>query len=415
MMKKQVLLSLIFGLFALGCFSKGWAQDPKVPWAIILTTENKTDELTLTMQTIKPIKIKWGEVEKDYTPEQVAEAGGELSGTTSTGRIVIYYFDKDAITSLSVAGLSLTRVEFSGISDISEFSAPDNKLTWIALEQCPNLTYLNLSRNKFEEMFGTYFKNLEDLRLDGCGLKSFNLQHCPNLRNFSIRDNEFTELDLSILEDLESIECSKNSLAGSIDFSVCPKLKTIKAKGNQLTNINVSGLSFLVKLEVDGNELLEVKAKDNSSLAIVDLTNNKMDACALDDLYRALPKKAQKITVGKDLLVKNNPGAKTAKSSLAEENNWVIDQKGDGTGCEKALEETTSPSTPYAFIHEGEIWVVTPASGYAATLYTLDGKHLATQSVPCGTASLSATLASGNYLVVVEAEGKEPVTIKVIL
>ena len=264
-------------------------------------------------------------------------------------------------------------------------------------------------------MFGTYFKNLEDLRLDGCGLKSFNLQHCPNLRNFSIRDNEFTELDLSILEDLESIECSKNNLTGSIDFSVCPKLKTIKAKGNQLTNINISGLSSLVKLEVDGNELLEVKAKDNSSLAIVDLTNNKMDACALDDLYRALPKKAQKITVGKDLLVKNNPGVKTAKSSLAEENNWVIDQKGDGTGCEKALGELPTSSAPYAFTYEGKIWVVTPASGYAATLYTLDGKHLATQSVPCGTASLSATLASGNYLVVVEAEGKEPVTIKVIL
>ena len=214
---------------------------------------------------------------------------------------------------------------------------------------------------------------------------------------------------------MESIECSRNNLTGSIDFSVCPKLKTIKAKGNQLTNINVSGLSFLVKLEVDGNELLEVKAKDNSSLAIVDLTNNKMDACALDDLYRALPKKAQKITVGKDLLVKNNPGAKTAKSSLAEENNWVIDQKGDGTGCEKALEETTSPSTPYAFIHEGEIWVVTPASGYAATLYTLDGKCLSTQSLPYGTVSLSVALASANYLVVVEAEGKEPVTIKVTL
>ena len=273
-MKKQVLLSLIFGLFALGCISKSWAQHPKAPLAIGLSTENKTDELTLTIQTIKPIKIKWGEVEKDYTPEQVAEAGGELSGTTSTGRIVIYYFDKDAITSLSVAGMSLTRVDFSGISAISEFSAPDNKLTWIALEQCPNLTYLNLSRNKFEEMFGTYFKNLEDLRLDGCGLKSFNLQHCPNLRNFSIRDNEFTELDLSILEDLESIECSKNNLTGSIDFSVCPKLKIIKAKGNQLTNINVSGLSSLVKLEVERNELLEVKAKDNSSLAIVDLTNN---------------------------------------------------------------------------------------------------------------------------------------------
>lgn len=415
MMKKQVLLSLVFGLFALGCFSKSWAQDPKVPWAIMLTTENKTDELTLTMQTIKPIKIKWGEVQKDYTPEQVAEAGGELSGTTSTGRIVIYYFDKDAITSLSVAGLSLTRIEFSGISDISEFSAPDNKLTWIALEQCPNLTYLNLSRNKFEEIFGTYFKKLEDLRLDGCGLKSFKLQLCRNLRNFSIRDNEFTTLDLSKLKDLESLECSKNSLAGSIDFSVCPKLKTIKAKGNQLTNINISGLSSLVKLEVDGNELLEVKAKDNSSLAIVDLTNNKMDACALDDLYRALPKKAQKITVGKDLLVKSNPGAKTAKSSLAEENNWVIDQKGDGTGCEKALEETTSPGTPYAFTCEGKIWVVTPASGYAATLYTLEGKRLTTQSMPCGTASLSAALASGNYLVVVEAEGKEPVTIKVTL
>ena len=140
-----------------------------------------------------------------------------------------------------------------------------------------------------------------------------------------------------------------------------------------------------------------------------------MDACALDDLYRALPKKAQKITVGKDLLVKNNPGAKTAKSILAEENNWVIDQKGDGTGCEKALEETTSPSTPYAFTHEGKIWVVTPASGYAATLYTLDGKRLSTQSLPYGTVSLSAALASGNYLVVVEAEGKEPVTIKVTL
>lgn len=414
-MKKQVLLSFIFGLLALGCISKSWAQDPKVPLAIMLTTENKTDELTLTMQTIKPIKIKWGEVQKDYTPEQVAEAGGELSGTTSTGRIVIYYFDKDAITSLSVAGLSLTRIEFSGISDISEFSAPDNKLTWIALEQCPNLTYLNLSRNKFEEIFGTYFKKLEDLRLDGCGLKSFKLQLCRNLRNFSIRDNEFTTLDLSKLKDLESLECSKNSLAGSIDFSVCPKLKTIKAKGNQLTNINISGLSSLVKLEVDGNELLEVKAKDNSSLAIVDLTNNKMDACALDDLYRALPKKAQKITVGKDLLVKNNPSAKTAKSSLAEENNWVIDQKGDGTGCEKALEETTSPGTPYAFTCEGKIWVVTPASGYAATLYTLEGKRLASQSMPCGTASLSAALASGNYLVVVEAEGKEPVTIKVTL
>ena len=55
------------------------------------------------------------------------------------------------------------------------------------------------------------------------------------------------------------------------------------------------------------------------------------------------------------------------------------------------------------------------AGGYAATLYTLDGKRLSTQSLPYGTVSLSVALASANYLVVVEAEGKEPVTIKVTL
>lgn len=137
MMKKQVFLALIFGLFILGSFSKSWAQSPKAPLTIILSTENKTDELTLTIQTTKPIKIKWGEVEKSYTVEQIAETAGELSGKTSTGIISIYYYDEDAITSLSVGGMSLVRVSFSGISAISEFSAPDNKLTWIALEQCP--------------------------------------------------------------------------------------------------------------------------------------------------------------------------------------------------------------------------------------------------------------------------------------
>lgn len=264
-------------------------------------------------------------------------------------------------------------------------------------------------------MYGTHFRKLTDLGIDGCGIKSFDLGNCPDLQHLSFRDNQFAKVDLSQVPHLESIDCSNNPLTEGIDFSVCKKLKTIKAKKSQLTTMDITGLSALTKLEADGNSLTEIKAKDNVALTTVDLTNNKLEACALDNLYRILPQKEKKTTYGKDLLVKGNPGAKTAKNDLAEKKNWTIDQKGDGRGCEQAIGDITDTPAPYAFVNEGKIWIVTPTEGYAATLYSLEGQCLAHQSLPQGPSALAASLPSDTYLVVVEAEGKESTTIKLIL
>lgn len=412
-MKKTLLLLLLAAIsyaFATPCLFAQSATDNPV---VSLYTSEKNEELTLTITANAPIRVLWGGTEKSYTIAELDESAGDITGTAPDGTIHIYTTN-NAIEKLTVGGMALTRLDLLGVEALTELSATGNELSEVNLEKCTALTYLNLSRNPLTSISLLRQEKLEDLRLDGCGLKQVDLTPCSNLKNLSVSGNALAALDLK-LSLLESIDCSRNSLASGISFKACPALQTVKAKKCNLTSLDLSGLTKLTKLEASGNKLTAVKLKDNQVLSTIDLTENLLDACALDAFCRALPEKSAKTTYGKDLLVKNNPGAKTAKSDLAEEKRWTIDQKGDGSGCETALESIGEEPLVRAFAHDGLIWIVTPRDGYQIRVYDLMGRSLYAQMGVAGTQALEMALPSGTYLVSVQWGTSLPITQRIVL
>lgn len=132
-------------------------------------------------------------------------------------------------------------------------------------------------------------------------------------------------------DNIVFLKCEKENLT-NINVSPAKSLQQLYVGNNNLTMIDVSGNTNLVRLGCNNNMLTEINLENNKRLSGMFFQNNKLDACALDMIFKQLPSRPS-MQDNVNFRITGNPGASTSKTNVATVKNWNVDTKGDGTGC----------------------------------------------------------------------------------
>lgn len=260
---------------------------------------------------------------------------------------------------------------------IALFDATNSKITGIKFEEASSLKVVRLSRNKIEKIDLTPLKNLIELQITDNKLSSLDLSsvtqleelYCgynkltsllfektPRLSVLNCNNNQITNIDFKTLPQLEIVRISGNSFPKSLDLTPCTKLRTIDIEQCGLSSIKLNSEN-LERFKGRDNRLktfaLTPKIRKASHLYDIDLANNLMEACDLNDLVATL-KTPRELNVEKATLrVKGNPGAKSYDGEFVRL--WEVDEKGNAQGCETAkIFDISTTKNGRAYLEVGE-------------------------------------------------------------
>ncbi len=93
-------------------------------------------------------------------------------------------------------------------------------------------------------------------------------------------------------------------------------------------------MAELTILMCNGNQLTSLDISDNDKLIYIDFAYNKMEACTLDNIYKAL-----KPTTEGEINNADNFGSETSNTKIATDKGWKVTLVGDGTGCASSVSE----------------------------------------------------------------------------
>ena len=123
-------------------------------------------------------------------------------------------------------------------------------------------------------------------------------------------------------------------------------LKTLRLAQNKIESINLEKVSNSREVLLNNNLLSSIglRGTEVHNLHALDLSKNKLDACAINDCLMLLPTALTEENPGPNNVVKlaGNPGSTTYDKALLPVANgdggltWKTDVEGDGTGCATA-------------------------------------------------------------------------------
>jgi len=123
-------------------------------------------------------------------------------------------------------------------------------------------------------------------------------------------------------------------------------LKTLRLAQNRIESINLEKVSNSREVLLNNNLLSSIglRGTEVHNLHALDLSKNKLDACAINDCLMLLPTALTEENPGPNNVVKlaGNPGSTTYDKALLPVANgdggltWKSDVEGDGTGCATA-------------------------------------------------------------------------------
>ncbi|MDD7334909.1 MAG: hypothetical protein PUG75_00185, partial [Prevotella sp.] len=386
------------------------------------------------------------------TPQQYFLAADEPNTTITVdwgdGMPETYTLGTNHKAIVNENGTQGTTVTIKGAVTYADFSsypglATDNQITAIDISKNENLRGLITYMNEIETLDVSNQPNLEELDCSYCELEALDVSHNTKLTSLKAYGNYIDNIDVTLLPQLQELDLKGNMLE-TIDLSKDTKLVELSLQNNELKNVDVSMLPLLMELSLQGNKLTELNLSNNklldelnvsdnsltsldlsantslssliaggNPLDMLDLSHNRMlnyinvskngwDACTLNDFYYLLPEYPADVQLGENdeklrLRVIGNSSstrpanqASKAESVIATGKGWVIDQKGDGTGCDMAYV------------------TLLPVDNGTVTMQTADGVE-----VPSGTkvakntvVKVTATPASGYALASIKANGK---------
>jgi hypothetical protein len=129
--------------------------------------------------------------------------------------------------------------------------------------------------------------------------------------------------------------------------SIRKMIVTNSSSTTKLTAVDVSNCPNLINITVPRNQLTELDLSNNPLITYVSVYNNSLNACALDALYESLPA----VTGTTSLVIYNNPGAPTSKTSIATDKGWTLasgSAAGNGTGCIESSVETIRENNEFS-------------------------------------------------------------------
>lgn len=173
---------------------------------------------------------KIGELFSGKIAETIAAYFGKTIEDTVTAG------DLNSIKKLYLADMQLDSLDELGkynLSGLEQLTASGNNLNKVPLLKAPQITYLDLSGNKIDDIAG--------------------LGRMPTLKNILLSDNRMTNIgDLSVFAKLTTLDLSNNKITSWGAEIKSGTLRYLKLSGNQIeTEIDTSGLTALEELEYD--------------------------------------------------------------------------------------------------------------------------------------------------------------------
>lgn len=164
---------------------------------------------------------------------------------------------------ISLNNSTLVEVDLSDNPGITDVDVVRNKLTKLDITGLTNMTNLMCNDNQLTELdLSTQTEKFTDFVCESNQLTNLDLQHLTGLINLYVNNNDLTSLDISSLTKLENLNCASNSLT-SLDIPNAPNLAGIDCSQNRL-------------------QKLEIKQKNN--LYYIGCRNNELDTLILEDL-----------------------------------------------------------------------------------------------------------------------------------
>ena len=263
--------------------------------------------------------------------------------------------------------LKVLKAFYQGLTSISTRTCPDletldvsgTMITDLDLRQNKEIKNLNVSMTQMTDISLGKATKLETLNVSDCAFESLDVSSNTALKHLECADNAISDLDLANNVALEYLDCSNNGIA-SLDVTALANLTTLKCSNNRLTALDTELNTMLGYLDIStnnfsrynpsvnpslyylncaNNALTELSVADMVDIVGLNVSANRMEKAALEDLFFSLPD-INGITIEEENLswkgvlnFNGNPGAKDADTEFMEAKGWkhnfVQDMLGD--------------------------------------------------------------------------------------
>ena len=308
MRKRNLLLSLLLAPSLL------WAQDQEVK----LTTSRAAGQ-TLTMQvnrTRDGVTVDWGDGNAVSYP-RTDDVLCTITGTVKGADIVLR--GGSALNTLICEGGDITAATLSGAKEMRSLYLQNNKLTSIDLTSLSKLVDLDLSGNQITTLALSESKNplLENVNLANNGMEKIGSStafscRTAALQHVNVSGNKFKNVYTTANPNLDALFCAGNQIE-KLDVSRSPLISALVCNDNAITRITLpaSGLEELQQMVCDNNAIASLDLSASKKLVDLSCSNNGMSsllypslklnsfACGGNALtFRALPSAANQPAEG---------------------------------------------------------------------------------------------------------------------
>lgn len=206
--------------------------------------------------------------------------------------------NKGSVESLDLSNCGLTKIpDLSELSDLNNLDISYNNIAGILNLSSfnTNLTYLNVSGNKFTNVEGVPGENLSTISLSGNSLQSLNI-NCAHIRSLNVSMNPLVSVYLNSITDgcvINIASCTLNSIyIDNIYMNNCSVIKEYFAQKLPNTKINLcnnyldikeQGLNtenILVSPQFIGNRLFY---DPSASTTIEDISSIDSSICIINN------------------------------------------------------------------------------------------------------------------------------------
>lgn len=253
----------------------------------------------------------------------------------------------------------LSQLDLTGMTQLKALSCEGNALTSLNLSACQNLESLVCNNNQLTTLDVSGLNKLETLTCFSNDLATLNLTGCASMKNLDSSVNpklstadfprsltslncsscNFTQIETTKLPLLTNLTCDGNQI-GTLNLTAQTKLTAINCGNNKIEQLDFSNCTSLLDVVIAGNPISGGIGFNNcNNLRYVSVNNTKLDACALNAMYRSLREKRpedDESDLHGILLYNNVPGAaKVSNTQIATDKGWMVSVVGDGTGCQE--------------------------------------------------------------------------------
>ena len=275
----------------------------------------------------------------------------------------------ESISLKSNTELKVLKAFYQGLTSISTRTCPALETLDISgtmvesldLRQNKELKELNVSMSQITDLSLGKATKLETLKISDCAFESLDVSANTALKHLECANNAISDLDLANNVALEYLDCSNNGMT-TLDVTALAELRTLICANNKLSTLDTELNTFLGKLDISTNQfttfdptfnpslyylncsnnaLTELSVADMVEIVGVNVSANRLDKVALEELFFSAPDINGVYVDDADLSWKGvmnfngNPGAKEADTEFLAAKGWkhnyVSDMLGDAS------------------------------------------------------------------------------------